>query len=546
MKFLKDRLIERELISRGDLAVCYRARDARLDRIVFLKVLNPSLCADREIHARFEREARAIGRLDHPNLVRIYEFGEDPEEGLYMVLEWIDGITLRQRLRANNVLPPEELADLSVQILRGLAELHAAGVLHRDLKPENILVRSDGCVKISDFSLAALHGSTRLTYHHAVVGTPAYMSPEQAAGQPVDERSDLFSLGTILFEAAAGRNPFAADDVISTLKRVRESDPFAEEKRLSVGEPLRGVIASCWSKDPDERPKNAAAALELLGEAVPAAGSLRKNRRRKQIWIPAAAFTAVLVIAVLISTGVFKQKEGSETEIIKGQQEASPTSVSPNPAEESGSFFVESDSIEPPQETSDFSSVPKEPVSQSGTEEKGTEKSPLAEIRTASENEIIPVPDSVDAQITTEPWTHVYLNGQRLGTTPLKGIRRMPSGKQTLSFVNSAFPRIDVPFDLKDSICVVNVNLHEYVTTIDVTVEPWGELFIDDEHAGTTPLPKPLYILPGDHVFRVTHPSLPSLQRNLQTAAGDTVRLIVNMNKSELAMLNGSGAVLSE
>ncbi|MFZ5433875.1 MAG: serine/threonine-protein kinase, partial [Calditrichota bacterium] len=241
MKPLAQRLTERELIRRGDLTLAYRARDSVLDRPVFVKALNPALAADEEIRARFEREAKAVARLDHPNLVRIYEYGDDPQDGLYMLLEWLEGANLSARIAAGERWSGDKWHELAVQLLRGLAALHGVDIVHRDLKPDNILVRTDvrdssrrlGIYKITDFSLAALRDAPKLTHHEAIVGTPAYMSPEQAAGGLPDERSDLFSLGVVLWEAATGKNPFIAPTMLETLQNIREREVACDEQALS-------------------------------------------------------------------------------------------------------------------------------------------------------------------------------------------------------------------------------------------------------------------------------------------------------------------------
>ena len=310
MRPLSDRLADRELVQRGDLTHSWRARDSVLDRPVFVKLLHPALSKDPEIRARFEREARAVARLDHPNLVRIYEYGEDPEEGLYMLLEWIEGQTLTARLAAGGPLGGAEWQQLARELLAGLAALHSVGILHRDLKPDNILIRSTDegpGYKIADFSLAALRDAPKLTHHEAIVGTPAYMSPEQAAGGVPDERSDLFSLGVILYEAATGGNPLLAVSILDTMRNVREHDlNFAHPAILALPEKGRELLPKLLAKEAAGRPASARAALSLLGETyVPP--HVRPRTRRRDL-----AFLGMAVLVIVIGA-LFMFRPGMKT-----------------------------------------------------------------------------------------------------------------------------------------------------------------------------------------------------------------------------------------
>jgi serine/threonine protein kinase len=213
----------------------YRAKDPKLDRHVAIKVLPPHLGASADALERFEREARAVAALSHPNILSIYEFGRQGTTA-FAVMELLDGETLRQKLAAP--ISIRKAIDYGVQIARGVAAAHARGIVHRDLKPENVFVTSDGGVKILDFGLArqtpafAGSGATtsppieRHTDPGTVLGTVGYMSPEQARGAPADERSDLFSLGAVLYELVSGRRAFQRDTSAETLTAILREDPL--------------------------------------------------------------------------------------------------------------------------------------------------------------------------------------------------------------------------------------------------------------------------------------------------------------------------------
>jgi Tol biopolymer transport system component len=243
----------------------YRARDRRLGREVALKVLPADLSADPDRLARFEQEARSASALNHPNIVTIHEIGRHDDTS-YISMELVDGKTLRE-LVAAGPMPIRKLLGVAAQVAEGLAKAHGAGIIHRDLKPENVMVSKDGFVKILDFGLAKLvePGSggelsamptlARAQTHPGVVmGTVAYMSPEQASGEPVDFRSDQFSFGSILYEALGGEKPFQRKTAAETMSAIIREEPRpVGALRPEVPIPLRWIIERCLAKDPEER-----------------------------------------------------------------------------------------------------------------------------------------------------------------------------------------------------------------------------------------------------------------------------------------------------
>ncbi|MBU1637318.1 protein kinase [bacterium] len=525
------------MIIRGDLASCYYGRDARLDRTVFLKILNPSLTADKDICARFEREAKAAARLDHPNLVRIHEFGEDPEEGLYMILEWITGKSLREHLKGGKRFSDSELIALAGQVLAGLKELHRAGILHRDVKPENILIGNDGRARITDFSLAALQGSVKLTHHQAIVGTPAYMSPEQAAGQSPDGRSDLFSVGTILLELATGTNPFEAGELLESLRRIRELNVQVDELLGDdFSDDLKRLIASCLEKDPSRRIASAEAALNLIGEHEQPALKTPAQQRRGRSYLYLAGFIVLLVFAaVYLRTDETRQPETSAlSDTTQPAGTSEDTTVTLKAAEDTLSAgTVPERIIDVREENSSAADQPNKPLpAKESSPRSVTQDSPL-QAQDPQPN----LPDSIDLYLTTEPWAHILINGQRIGTTPLKSVLRLAAGEHEFTFQNPAFPVIMNKRTIADSTSNIHFLLTDFVADVELRVIPWGEIYIDDEHRGTSPLADPVYLLPGSHKLYVTHPALAPLTDSITVSAGETIQLMIDLNKSELAVL---------
>jgi serine/threonine protein kinase len=297
-----------EKLGEGGMGAVYRAYDTQLRRAVALKVLPPEYASDPERRSRLLREARAASALNHPNIVNIYEVGSD--NGVdFIAMEFIEGKSLHDIIPARG-LPLGKALDYAVQIASGLAKAHAAGVVHRDLKPGNIMLTGPasghpGLVKLLDFGLARRvelgegHDTT-LTMEGAILGTPAYMSPEQAQGKPADARSDVFSFGSVLYQMVTGHRAFEKDSHISTLAAVVQEEP--RPLPSSVPRDLERTIARCLRKDPERRFQHIddvrVALLELKEESesgrLPEAASA-PARQRAWLW----AGAAVLVLALL-------------------------------------------------------------------------------------------------------------------------------------------------------------------------------------------------------------------------------------------------------
>ena len=248
----------------GGMGEVYRARDARLGRDVALKVLPEALAQDRDRLSRFEREARAASALNHPNIVTIYDVGREGEAA-HLAMELVDGRTLRE-LVVSGPMPLRRILSIGAQIADGLARAHAAGIVHRDLKPENVMVSKDGFVKILDFGLAKLvepeSGEVSVmptvaateTRPGTVMGTVAYMSPEQASGETIDFRSDQFSLGSIVYEMVTGQKAFLKKTAAETMSAIIRDDPEPAGKlRPELPLPVRWMIDRCLAKEPEER-----------------------------------------------------------------------------------------------------------------------------------------------------------------------------------------------------------------------------------------------------------------------------------------------------
>ncbi len=260
-------------IGRGGMARVYRATDTVLGRTVAIKVLDTEQASDHSFVDRFRREARAAARLNHPGVVAVFDTGSD--DGVhYIIMEYVHGRTLGQVVAEEGPLPPDRAAAIATSVAEALSFAHAEGLVHRDVKPANVMLTDSGRVKVMDFGIARVVSAHTLTQTAKVFGTAAYLSPEQAQGQRVDGRSDVYALGVVLYEMLTGRAPFAADSPVAlAFKHINEEPAPPSSVRRGIPAGLEAVVMRALAKDPDARYPGAAEMATALGPFAAAAGA---------------------------------------------------------------------------------------------------------------------------------------------------------------------------------------------------------------------------------------------------------------------------------
>ena len=256
-----------EPIGHGGMAIVYRARQESLGRTVAVKVLSESMAGSEEFLLRFEREARTAANMRHPNLITVHDFGRDERGVPYLVLEYVEGATLADLMDTG--LDDARVPGLLDQIAAGLDYAHSRGVVHRDIKPGNVLLTEDGRVVLADFGLAwLLEGASHLTLTGGVIGTPEYMSPEQASGDPVDHRTDVYALGIVLYEMLTGERPFSADSPMGVLlKHVQAPVPSIARLRPDLRPEVDPVVQKALAKSPSDRYQSAGELARAVRDA---------------------------------------------------------------------------------------------------------------------------------------------------------------------------------------------------------------------------------------------------------------------------------------
>ncbi len=262
------------IVGRGGMAEVYRARDIRLDRIVAVKTLREDLARDQTFQARFRREAQSAASLNHPSIVAVYDTGEDNTGGThvpYIVMEYVDGRTLRELLREDRRLLPERALEITDGVLRALDYSHRNGIVHRDIKPGNVMLTRDGKVKVMDFGIARAVSDAQATMTQTaqVIGTAQYLSPEQARGERVDARSDLYSTGCLLYELLTGRPPFLGDSPVAiAYQHVRENPVPPSRVDPEVPQWADAIVLRAMAKDPRDRYQSAAEMRQDIQRAL--------------------------------------------------------------------------------------------------------------------------------------------------------------------------------------------------------------------------------------------------------------------------------------
>lgn len=265
-KTLDDRYDIKEIIGVGGMANVYKATDVREGRTVAVKILREEHLQDEEVLRRFRNESKAIAVLNHPNIIKVYDMSFTGSDQ-YIVMELVDGITLKEYIEQQKRLRWKEAVHFTVQILRALQHAHDKGIVHRDIKPQNIMLLSDGTIKVADFGIARFSRASQQTVTDKAIGSVHYISPEQAKGEPTDQKSDLYSLGVMLYEMTTGTLPFDAESPVTiALKQIQAQPKLPRELNPEIPEGLQDIIVRAMQKDPSRRYQTAAEMLRDIDE----------------------------------------------------------------------------------------------------------------------------------------------------------------------------------------------------------------------------------------------------------------------------------------
>jgi tRNA A-37 threonylcarbamoyl transferase component Bud32 len=296
-----------EEVGQGGMAVVYKARDESLKREVAVKLLHPHLLAEPESKIRLEREAQAVAKLHHDNIVQIFDYSGSEAPSSYIVTEFIDGQTLKQFMAGRRPPPPEVAALIAIEIGGALLHAHSFGIIHRDVKPDNVMVGKDGVLKLMDFGVAQIMDLERMTVTGQLLGSPAYMAPELLEGRPLDVRTDVFSVGILLYQLATGALPFSGRNPHEVLKRIAEGK-FADPRTLNrlIADRMAKIIARALARRPDDRYAKMSALVDDLLDFVNDAGLESPRAEVRGFFTGPDAYEKAVVprmIAALVESG---------------------------------------------------------------------------------------------------------------------------------------------------------------------------------------------------------------------------------------------------
>ena len=512
-----------ETIQEGMVAITYKANDRVLDRPVLLKVLHPRLATDSDLVQRFRREALLQARLKHPGIVTVYDFGTDDD--FYIASEFIEGRTLEKLLKDKGRLTPVELTPIVQAVARALAYAHSQGVVHRDLKPANIMLSNSGDVKLTDFGLACARDFGGLTQEGCVIGTPSYMSPEQARGLKVDAATDIFALGIVVYQALSGTNPFAASNYADALSLVLNHEPRPLTE-LVPGLPaaLSEFVGQMLAKSAAERPNSTDDLVRLL--AAPGgqtdASSLKPQASsfRLRAWGFSLAACGLLIAAVVVPIALTQARHGSGR--IQGITEKGETPKGKWTSQDSELRHFH------------FPLLHVADTGRNGNPASSTrilESSTPGPLPRDSSNPRPLSPTECRLRITVTPWADVAIDGRSLGTTPLATEPAVAPGRHVITLRNPYYPEVSRTVTLNQPACTLAFNLDHEVAEVDIRVTPWAIVAIDGRVVDTTPMDKPVPVALGSHEIMLTHPELGTKHEFIRTDSARVYRVAYSMKE---------------
>jgi hypothetical protein len=558
------RLLEK--IGTGSIASTYRGLQKNLDRQVLVKILHPHLAGDREFVSRFEREAKACASLRHANVISIFDFGKW-EDSYFISMEWVDGKSLSELLKRAGRLPPDIAFEITRQVCDGLSYAHSQGIIHRDIKPANIMLSPAGDAKISDFGPAYAAGMPSLTIEGALVGTPAFMSPEQAQSLELDRRTDIFSLGLTTYEMMTGQVVYAAETYSKSITRVITEDvkPIRAVDPTIDGE-AGNILSRMLQRDRNKRYDDCGqisesiekwaqgkktrlsmadvasfAARPSVSEVKPAVVTV-KGRARLRTTAIAAGATALAVF--LIFTGQYRRSERNQP-AAQGDTTLKAKAEVSVPAADKGSVFIDS---KPPgaRVRLDGNWISSTTPCDINDATPGSHKAVLYRAGFDSTTVVFKVEAGNRTSFTLDlikmktgyglvrfrivPWAKVFIDGKYLDTTPIGKDVSIEEGMHLVGLENPDYPLCTESLRVvADSTVELSVDLSSRSGYLVIAASPWAYVFVDGAKIGTTPMSKPVALSTGTHELILSNPGFVTYVETLRIESKKTIERIVKM-----------------
>ncbi len=541
-----------EVLSRSIVTTVYRGWQPSLNRPVLIKQLHPQLAAEKDIRARFEREARVIARVRQDNIVNIYDFSASPD-AVFLVLEWVEGYNLAQILKRGGNIPAPIASLILLEILKGLEVAHNQEVIHRDIKPENILISKDGRIKISDFGLALFKDSPSITQQGMVIGTPSFMAPETITGGLVDARTDLFALGASFYELLTGERIFSGTTFSESLHLVLTKHPDKPSQKVrDIPQEIDRLVYKLLEKDSRKRYASASEVTKQLRAifstynwpndpnlikdyiADPAGFRLpkpvRSPLRRGKTLVVWGAVMLMLGGVALFLHNMFQHVAST---IVSEQND---TLRHPINHKNDSNFVKHEDSVPAPVKVATNVSPPVKRDSTvkagsatgtNGEENKKPPKETTGIVQPVVTPPVVPPEKKIVRngylRISSDPWSVMETGSVRL-TLPVSDPVVLTAGEHVLTFTNPKFPVISKRVMIAaDSTLRYHIELWKEVGAVSIgAVSPWADIYINNVKVASTPIADPIPVAPGAVVVKLVNPQYPPHQIQLQLHAGET------------------------
>lgn len=510
-----------EVLKKDEHAAVYLANHIYLSKKIILKVLNTLKLPDQAVVERFKREAKLLAKLDHSNIIKVLDFGTS-KEYFYISFEYIEGTSLRNILNSKE-LSFDQKKQMMIQLLKALHYAHSFQIIHRDIKPENVFVDNNLNIKLGDFGLALSSEDNLVTNPYSIVGTPSYMSPEQVRGAKLTPQSDLFSAGVLVFELFSGKNPFLKENVTLTLNEIMSySEDSLNDKINELPEEIRDVTYHLLRKKPEMRYSTAQEALSDLNVSLEQQTLVinrdEKKIKKDKIKVVAAFAFLIIVFTVIILTQVFNKKPVEESPQITDQTRIDNT----NP--QSNTQNTINDSISNEQAALNNSD---EPLIDN-REEKTSDKTSAKDQNTDINKPIAYGNLYVDCR----PYGEVFIDGEKIGTTPMRTAILLTEGEHNIKLAHPDYPAYNGTVLIRrGEFTNVRILLDTLMAYIKCDVRPWGDVYVNGDKKGTTPLRKLIKVNPGPIKLTLKHPDYDDIDTLLNANKNDTLQLKFTFRK---------------
>ncbi len=539
--FLLNKYIHQKLLSRSHFSSVYLAIQKSLGRKVVIKTLlsrriDPSskrpdsgIEIEDKANLRFEREGRILAQFDDPGVVKIYDFGQE-QDTTFIVSEFVEGKSLKEILDAQKKIELREGLRIIKEIAMILSRVHNKSIFHRDIKPSNIIIKEDGSVKLIDFGLAQTLSLENITLSGEIIGTPAYMSPEQISCKPIDFRSDIFSLGVVAYELLNEENPFVADTISGVLNKVLNFRPRSISNNCPSS--VSVLLDKMLAKNPEKRIQSCNEIARQIDQIMVTLkpdidASVALNIRNKKRIRNGILWAATLVILIGFFFFMFYPRR---------EQDSITSQKTPVTDHEVKSLVQDAiTKVTEPESTLNREEV-EIPITNRVNKKQPEELVIKKTIPNPSMEELstrnIENTDAGYLKVKVEPWADIYINEEFKGQTPIPNFLRLTAETTKLRLSNPDIGKWETIINVKPNETLnIFINITDRFARLKVIADPWATIYVNGEEKGTTPLGKPIYLIPGKYELELKNPNFSTIIETVYLKSGEIKEKYAKFNQ---------------